>query len=285
MLPAGTLAMKRYFAFDDWTLHPALRMLVLAWVAIASQTPGAAWGWALCLAIGALGAAASWWRQQSAQVRVAPPVALHELLPASPVAPTRRRTDATRAAAPVPPEPAKPVLKAHLDALHGLNTPAHLDDTSEPWERDLLERKLALCILRVGLDGFDSVTERYGPTASDEALAQVAKRLRHLARDEDRVMRLDAAEFVLLLSCPLDEATAFARSVAARVVGELQRPFAYRTVSNLHIGASVGAALWPANGAALSDVLEHAEEALADARHGGRGQVRQYAAADETVTA
>jgi diguanylate cyclase (GGDEF)-like protein len=206
-------------------------------------------------------------------------------MPAPSSVPARRRTDAARKPPAAAPEHAEPLLKAHRDTLTGLSTAEHLSDTAAPWQRDLTARGLALCVLRLGVDGFESVCQRYGSAAGDEVLIQIAKRLRHLARDEDRVLRLEAAEFMLLLSCPLEEATAFSQAVAARVVVEVQRPLAYRTVSHLPIGCSVGSALWPANGSSLNDVLAHADEALAAARHSGRGQARQYAGAPEPAPA
>ncbi|MEO8152088.1 MAG: GGDEF domain-containing protein [Rhizobacter sp.] len=274
--------MSRLFASDDWTEHPALRVLVLAWVAVASQTPGAASAWGLCLSLCLLPGLVASWRRLHAEL-ISEPLAPHDL-PAPTEIPTRRRTDAVRSAT-AQPARTEPLLKPHHDELTGLARSKLLQDSAEPWQRDLETRQLSLCVLHVGLDGFDTVAERYGPEAADDVLAQVAKRLRHLARDDDRVMRFDAAEFVLLLSCPTAEAVKFARAMAARIVNELRRPVGYRTVSNLHIGCSVGSALWPFDGDTLVEVLHHAEEALADARHSGRGQTRQYAGSDEPVAA
>ncbi|GAB4564764.1 MAG: hypothetical protein Tsb007_34810 [Rhizobacter sp.] len=253
--------MTRFSASGDWTTHPALRVLALAWVLLLAQSGNAASAWALCLAIGLVAS--------RFVARAEPPLpavlALRELpAPVQPLA--RRRTDATPPAKRDHSQPVVPLLKAHHDPLTGLVTPQHLGDTGEPWAQDLQARGLSLCVLHVGLDGFDPVIERYGREAGDQVLQQVAKRLRHLARDEDRVMRFDGAEFVLLLSCPAAESAAFSRSMATRVTTELQRPLAYRTVSNLHVGCSVGAATWPLHGATLDIVIQHAAEELARAR-------------------
>lgn len=244
----------------DWTTHPALRVLALAWVLLLAQSGNAASAWALCLAIGLVAS------RFAVRAEQAPPaaLALRELpTPVQPLA--RRRTDTPTRARQEPP-PVVPLLKAHHDPLTGLATPQHLGDTGAPWAQDLQTRGLSLCVLHVGLDGVDPVIERYGREAGDQVLQQVAKRLRHLARDEDRVMRFDGAEFVLLLSCPTAESAAFARAMATRVTAELQRPLAYRTVSNMHIGCSVGTATWPLHGATLDGVIQHAAEELAGAR-------------------
>jgi diguanylate cyclase (GGDEF)-like protein len=244
----------------DWTTHPALRVLAFAWVLPLAQSGNAASAWALCLAVGLV--ASRFAARPEADVPAAQ--ALRELRPATRT-PARRRTDATvstkqQALSFVP------LLKAHHDVLTGLATPQHLGDTGEPWAQDLQSRGLALCVMHVGLDSFEPVIERYGQEAGDLVLQQVAKRLRHLARDEDRVMRFDGAEFVLLLSCPMAESQGFSRSMATRITSELQRPLSYRTVSNLHIGCSVGSAVWPLDGGTLDDVISHASHALAAAR-------------------
>ncbi len=249
--------MTRFSAPGDWTTHPALRVLALGWLLLLAQSGNAASAWALCLAVGLIA---------SRFVARAEPAAhaLREL--AASVRPlVRRRTD-TLAAAKQEPAPLVPLLKAHHDSLTGLVTPQHLGDTGQPWAQDLHTRGLSLCVLHVGLDAFEPVIERYGREAGDQVLQQVAKRLRHLARDDDRVMRFDGAEFVLLLSCPTAESPAFSRSMATRVSTELQRPLAYRTVSNLHIGCSVGTATWPLHGATLDEVILRAADELARAR-------------------
>lgn len=258
---AGAQPVTRFSATGNWITHPALRVLALAWVLLLAQSGGAAWAWALCLAIGLV---ASYFIARAEQALPATP-ALPDLPAAPAQASARRHTDAV-APAKRTPQPIAPQLKAHHDALTGLATPQHLGETSEPWAQDLQARGLSLCVLHVGLDGFKPVIERYGQDAGDHVLQQAAKRLRHLARDEDRVMRFDGAEFVLLLSCPAAEGLSFSRSMAARITAELQRPLAFRTVSNLHIGCSVGTAVWPLHSDTLDAVILHAAQALAAMR-------------------
>lgn len=260
--------MHHLFTPKSLNERPALRVLVLAWAAAAAQTPIAAWAWVSCFA---LGLAASRFGVRAA----APPpaaVALRDLHPAAPP-PARRRTDASAVTRHGP--TALPVLhgapvtrspRGERDDLAPLTTPQDLGDTGQSWAHDLQQRGLSLCVLHVGLEGLDPVIERYGPEAGHQVLQQVAKRLRHLARDEDRVMRFDGAEFVLLLACPEEASRGFATSMAARIRTELQRPLAYRTLSKLEVGCNVGSALWPLHGDSLEAVIHHAAEALAAAR-------------------
>lgn len=264
--------MTPLFDPDDLAERPAPRVLALAWVAAAAQTSVAAWAWGACLVIGLL---AHRWRTRADEAG-SPSKALNELQPRPARAPARRRTDATRSAGHKA-QSAAPQLKAHCDALTGLASPEYMNDTAAALTQDLQMRGLALCVLRIGLNGLDDVVSLYGRDAGNQVLVQAAKRLRHLKREEDILVRASGAGFVLLLSCPPQDTREFARALATRVITELQRPLAYRTVSNLHIGCSVGSAAWPLNGSTLDEVMHRAEEAFTLARPGSHGQTSHYA--------
>ena len=245
-------------------LHTATRMLASAWAGLTS-------------AIARLDG-----RPTGTAVLSRPrPLHLREL---EPQVTARRRTDASEPlsfpghantageAITLPPL----ALKTHQDTLTGLASREYLNDNAEGLVAALRAGGTEACILRIGVDGLDAVTQRYGAHAADQVLQQVAKRLRHLARERDIVMRLHGAEFALLVACPGQESAAFARTLANRVLADLKRPFSWRTLSNLRICACVGSAVWPANGATLDEVMAYAEDALALARRSGPGQTRQF---------
>jgi diguanylate cyclase (GGDEF)-like protein len=249
--------MTRSPAPDDQTAHPASRVMVLAWVVLAAQTPVAACVWATCFAVGLL---VNRWAAASA-------MALASVLPAPPAAPpARRRNDTREFTVGLRGSALTPQLTAHRDALTGLFTPQYLSDMGESLLQGLQARGLTLCVLKTELEGLDEVVSRYGPDAADQVLVQAAKRLGHLARADDIVMRPGGHGFVLLLSCPADESATLAPALRARVVADLQRPFAYRTVSNLRVRCLVGSAIWPLHGANFDSLIYHAEEVLASDR-------------------
>jgi diguanylate cyclase (GGDEF)-like protein len=168
--------------------------------------------------------------------------------------------------------------KAHVDSLTGLWNRNYLAAMSEKLVEAMSQKPVEFCVLCLDLDSFKPVNDKYGHEAGDQVLVQVAKRLRQVARADDLVFRLGGDEFMLLLTCPLGEGAALSRTIAQRVVTDLQRPMSYRTLSNLRIGCSVGAGVWPQDGATLTDVMGHADEALYAAKRAGRGQFRQYVA-------
>jgi len=173
-----------------------------------------------------------------------------------------------------PPESLDP---EHRDPLTGLGNAAQLARVSHRLLDAATAAPAETCVLAIDIDGFESVNDRYGRAAGDEVLVQLARRLRQAAREGDSVFRLGGDDFLVLLTCPAGEATALARSVASRVLVELQRPLSYRTLSNLRVTGSIGGAVWPVHGATFEDAIAHAGEALRAAKQSGTGKFRLYA--------
>jgi diguanylate cyclase (GGDEF)-like protein len=232
------------------------RPSLLAWAVTAAQAPFAAWAWFSCLALSLVV------RRTPTRPVVPRAVRTPERARPAAVQPTRRRTDAFGQ----PAKPSVPLLTAHQDALTDLSALKALGDADTAWSDDLEQRGLRLCVLHIGLDRLGDITERYGHEAAEQVLRQTARRLRQLVREEDRVLRVEEHEFVLLLAAPHTECLGFTRSMSARIKAELQRPLTYRTLSTLQIGCSVGLAIWPMHGDTLEEVLRHAAEMLASVR-------------------
>jgi len=167
-------------------------------------------------------------------------------------------------------------LKALRDPLTGLGNRNFLAEVAERLAGDVQAGRLEACLLCLDLDGFKPINDRHGHEAGDQVLSQVARRLRKLVREQDFAIRLGGDEFLLLLTCLPGEGAALTRTLAGRVVDEMRRPMSYRTLSNLRVGCSVGAAVWPTHGSTLAEAMRHADEALYAAKSAGRGQFRQY---------
>jgi diguanylate cyclase (GGDEF)-like protein len=167
-------------------------------------------------------------------------------------------------------------LKANSDPLTGLWNRQYLADLGERLMPELAERQAELCVLCLDLDGFKPINDKYGHDAGDQVLVQIAARLKKAAREEDFVFRMGGDKFMLLLVCPPNEGSELARTVAARLLADIRRPMNYRTLSNLRVDCSIGAAIWPVHGITLNEVMQRADEALYLAKRSGRGQVRQY---------
>jgi diguanylate cyclase (GGDEF)-like protein len=159
--------------------------------------------------------------------------------------------------------------RAHYDALTQL--PNRLLGMKE-LERAVAaaaRQKRALAVLFVDLDDFSAVNDSLGHAAGDQLLVQSAARLRASVRESDIVTRLSGDEFAVALTevrAGADAAVA-ARNVIAALSGSSELG-----AGNAFISASVGIALFPADGGSAETLLQHADMAMYRAKQQGRGQ-------------
>jgi diguanylate cyclase (GGDEF)-like protein len=86
------------------------------------------------------------------------------------------------------------------------------------------------------------VNDRFGHAVGDQVLAEVASRLRQVAREEDRVARLGGDEFALLQRGVADDQGAL--RLAERLVEAVSQPITV-DVHQLRVGISIGIAMVP----------------------------------------
>jgi len=128
-------------------------------------------------------------------------------------------------------------------------------------------------MLLIDLDRFKAVNDTLGHAIGDGLLRLVSKRLRSLLRQLDLIARLGGDEFALLVS-PAPEIDDLSR-LATRIVDVLGRP--YLVDGHLVIiGASVGIAISPGDGAQHDDLLRSADLALYAAKKAGRNTFRFF---------
>ena len=172
---------------------------------------------------------------------------------------------------------------AYFDSLTGLaNRPMlrrHLErvvDMSRRYRRNA-------AVLCLDLDRFKNVNDTMGHTAGDELLVAVGKRLRHAMRrsdclarpstppeptgDSNALARQGGDEFTIVLS-EIRRAED-AALVADRILEELARPFTLGR-DQIFVGASIGIAVFPDDGADAEELLKNADAALYHAKDQGR---------------
>ena len=157
---------------------------------------------------------------------------------------------------------------ATFDTLTGLVNRRIVQSAVE----DGLRSPEGLVLLFVDLDRFKAVNDSIGHGAGDLLLATVARRLRQVAGGHGLVGRLGGDEFAIVLRGG-SETTA--RLLAEEVIAVLSEPYAIGE-STATIGASVGMAIGPADGATVEALMRAADLALYDVKERGRGSVRQF---------
>ena len=115
-----------------------------------------------------------------------------------------------------------------------------------------------LAVLYLDLDSFKEVNDDLGHMYGDEVLREVGDRLTAIVRASDTVARVGGDEFaILLLAADSDGASILAR----KILKALADPFTMRDVT-VHIGVSVGIALFPDHGEEPEVLVQRADAAM-----------------------
>lgn len=175
------------------------------------------------------------------------------------------------------------VKKSELELDHL----AHHDLLTNLPNRRLLSLRLEQAIARTrttgqggavvffDLDGFKTVNDSLGHAAGDELLIEVAQRLRGALRSCDTLARFGGDEFVVLLE---NMPAATASSAVERLVDKLSDPFQTSQGMEIFVRASAGISLFPHDSVTESELIQHADAALYQAKMSGKATYRFYSA-------
>lgn len=130
-------------------------------------------------------------------------------------------------------------------------------------------------VLCCDLDRFKAVNDTLGHLAGDALLREVAQRVEELAGPGDLVARLGGDEFAVIHVGPV--AGGGSARLATRILEALRRP-ATIAGQQIHLGASLGIAVAPLDGADSDAVFRNADLALYRAKREGRNTFRFYEA-------
>jgi diguanylate cyclase (GGDEF)-like protein len=163
---------------------------------------------------------------------------------------------------------------ALLDGLTEIRNRRWFDEAlTREWMRGRrMGEPLSLAMLDI--DHFKPYNDTYGHAQGDQCLIQVARALSHgMRRHSDLVARYGGEEFVILApDTPLDAAVVLVREIARAVEG-LRIPHAASPVAD-HVTISGGVAcMVPSENDAETLLIEHADEALYQAKAAGRARV------------
>jgi diguanylate cyclase (GGDEF)-like protein len=161
---------------------------------------------------------------------------------------------------------------AHHDPLTGLPNRLLLRDRFNVTAASARRTDKGLALLLLDLDGFKQVNDTFGHDVGDRLLIAIGEALRNCVRESDTVARLGGDEFVVLLTNlgdPAQEATLVAQKILERLGAPVLAGDRYLVVT-----ASIGVALYPADGSDLETVLKGADRAMYQAKQSGGRTVR-----------
>lgn len=167
--------------------------------------------------------------------------------------------------------------QALYDSLTGLPNRHHCKTLLEQALFERQESGKPLALLFLDLDNFKKINDTLGHDVGDQVLIKVARRLRHslesLESLEVTIARMGGDEFVVILhEAESPESVQFCANLLTRTFSQpLQL-----TDQTVDITFSIGIAVFPDHGEAVSTLLKHADIALYEAKRAGRNRSCQF---------
>ena len=167
--------------------------------------------------------------------------------------------------------------KAHFDDLTGLiNRHVFEDRLGEQISRSFRSGEKG-AVMFIDLDDFKRVNDTEGHKAGDRFLVEISERLRQALREVDTVARLGGDEFAVIVPGCDDEKSV--SDLCQRIISSLIKPIVVDRMEHT-VGASIGVALFPADGQAVEELVMKADSAMYRAKETGRAR---YAFFDDTL--
>ncbi|MCJ2181599.1 EAL domain-containing protein [Novosphingobium sp. 1949] len=139
-------------------------------------------------------------------------------------------------------------------------------DYAETW-------RTRCAFLMIDLDRFKAVNDTLGHLVGDQLLARVSERLREQMGEHDICARLGGDEFAIVVRDASD--ARYVEALAVRVIERLAQPYEVDH-HTLYVGASIGSAVGPHDGANVETLMRNADLALYRAKDGGGNAHHRY---------
>ncbi len=149
------------------------------------------------------------------------------------------------------------------DALTGLPNRVLFEEHLDQGLIQAKRRGWGLAVLFIDIDKFKSINDSYGHDLGDKVLLMVANRLKSLIREEDTVSRWGGDEFMCLLLEVKQEADV--TRIAEKMVNRIAEACEFNGIV-LSIKASIGIAIYPADGETADTLFKNADTAMFKAK-------------------
>ncbi len=174
----------------------------------------------------------------------------------------------------------------HFQRFRSIKSMAVFDTLTALYNRRYFEERLAmeaqkaffsgsfLSLVMVDIDHFKKVNDTFGHTEGDKVLKEIGSLLKASVRKKDTVARYGGEEFVLILpEAGLEEAA----MISERIRQLVEKTLFDVGEAHLHLTVSLGIATFPSHHPRTKeDLVKMADQALYDAKRGGRNRVCFY---------
>lgn len=163
--------------------------------------------------------------------------------------------------------------QAIRDSLTGLFNRRYLEETLQREIAQAFRSGLPLGIVMIDIDHFKQLNDAHGHRAGDTALQALGQLLVANTRSGDVACRYGGEEFVLALPGATLEVARERAERVRRAIEEMRVDYGGITLT---LTISAGIAAYPLHGERADEVLDHADQALYQAKSGGRNHCIVY---------
>lgn len=166
-------------------------------------------------------------------------------------------------------------IEANTDGMTGLYNYRYFRRILEHELKRSKRYERSLSLLMMDIDSFKSYNDTHGHQQGDYLLRRLAEIIQQAVRDVDFVIRYGGEEFVVVLpETPLQDALVTAERIRQNIA---EYPFEKReTQPNGIISVSIGVASFPRDADTDTELIQHADMALYDAKQSGKNCVKAY---------
>ncbi|WP_223293054.1 MULTISPECIES: transporter substrate-binding domain-containing protein [Shewanella] len=154
----------------------------------------------------------------------------------------------------------------HFDPLTGFPNRSLLDDRLEQSVLLHCREQATFSVLFIDVSGFKKVNKELGHKAGDDLLKIVAVELKSCFRRSDTLARFGSNEFVAILNKTKD--LDLVCQVADTILSHLSQTFEHKGIK-LTVSASIGIAMYPADGDNVVELLKSADKLMYRAKQSG----------------
>ncbi len=163
---------------------------------------------------------------------------------------------------------------AHYDPLTGLPNRLLMQSRLQHAIERAQRHHHRVAALYVDLDRFKNINDSLGHPVGDELLIMLAARMKKRLREEDTLARLGGDEFLLMLE-DIKEPREPAK-LAQNLMSLLAVPFVLPSGHEIFVNASIGISLFPDDARSVTELIQHADMAMYQAKQEGRGTYRYH---------
>jgi diguanylate cyclase (GGDEF)-like protein len=128
-------------------------------------------------------------------------------------------------------------------------------------------------LLYINVDQFANVNDNYGEADGDLMIQTISRRLINKMRSTDSIARLGGDEFAVVLEDV--NSAADVELIAEKMLSSISAPMIL-SEQQVSVEASIGAAIYPEDGTAFSDVVDNARSAMQQAKSVPGGKFIRY---------